>query len=623
MKLRNTLIFALILLLLGAYVYVVEVRQAGEKEKAEEEAKRVVSVDWDAVDTIRLENEHGKVELRRDVKAGGEGEADAGGDEEEASWRITAPIEADADQATVRSLVTTLKDLKRDQVVAEAPDDPARFGLDAPPFTVSVGRAIGEEYTVALHVGDKSPVGSNSYIQVKGEPAVLLASADLEVPLDKKLFDLREKRVVAFQRTDLQRLRVTSEKGAVGLEKKGTTWRLTEPIEARAAEVEVNPMITALTSLRIESFREEMTDDLARYGLDAPRMTVDLTLGDDRAVKQVLLGKAVEGNPGRIFAKRAEKPQVYVVDAKVYEDLDRDAETLRDRKVLAFQRYEVKSVALERPGAETIALTKDGGKWRLESPIEARADSGEVSKLLSALADLEAKAFLGGGEDRSAERGFAPARATITLTKDESEVVARFMVGKEQRSDRSVYLRNDLDGTDVLVSAEFTDQLPGEASSLRASKVLDFPRYRVEAIDVAVGEETLVLEKDDDGRWEMKAPEKKEVDRTKVDDFLSALSSVEAKEFIAADETSFPLYGLVKPNVVITLSSKDREEELARLLVGGRLTDSEDVYVKWVTEPWVSVVDGAFVTSLPSGPETFTGAENGPADALDTSRNDG
>ncbi len=631
MKFRYTLIFAVILALLGTYVYLIEIRRAEVKEKAEEEARRVVAVDWDEVETIQLENEHGRVELRREVEPavmqeegdeGDVGEVD-GEKEKEETWKLVSPIETEADLATVRSMVNALKDLKREQVIEEEPQDPGRFGLADPSIEVTVRPAEGKGKAVVLHVGEKSPVGSNSYVRVKGEDRILLGSANLEFTLNKKLFELREKRVVAFQRTELKCLKVASEKGTVALEKEDTKWKLTQPIQARARESEVNTMITALTSLRVEEFREEAPTDLARYGLDNPRMTAELTLGDDRAVKKVLLGKPAGFEGDRIYAKRAEKPQVYVVGSKVFDDLSKDVEKLRDRKIFDFKRYQVKEISIERPGAETIALKMgEASKWRIASPIEARADGGQVSKLLTNIADLEAKDFLAGGEGTEVERGFASPHATITLSKDEGEVVARLILGKENRKERTLFARSDLDGTDYRVSAELADLLPKEAKELRDGKVLDFARYKVKVIDIAQGEENIVLEKGEQGKWEMAEPEEAAASRTKVDDLLSGLNKLEAKEFIKADETSYPLYGLVKPNVMVTLSTEDREEELARLLVGGKVTDSDDVYVKWTTEPWVCVVDGTFPASIPSGPEAFTEEQEEPSVDLDTPGDD-
>jgi len=625
MKFRYTLIFAVILALLGAYVYLIEIRRAEQKEKAEEEARRVVAVDWDAVETIRLENEHGSITLRRDVESGEMGEEgeEGEGKEEKETWRLVAPIETEADQATVKSLVNALKDLKNEQEIEEEPEDPGRFGLAEPQIEVTVKPAEGKGEEIVLHVGEKSPVGSNSYLMVGGEDRILLGSADLEYTLNKELFDLREKRVVAFQRTELKCLKITSEKGTLALEKEDTSWKLTQPMQARATESEVNTMITALTSLRVEEFREEESTDLASYGLAHPRLTAELTLGDDKAVKRVLLGNPVEGHDEQIFAKRAEKPQVYVVRDKVFTDLSKDVEKLRDRKVLDFKRYQVKGIAIERPEEETIALNKgEAGKWRIASPIEARADGGKVSELLTTVGDLEAKDFLAGGEGMEDDRGFTTPHAAITLTKDEGEVVARLILGKEKRREKAVFARSDLDGTDYLVSAELADFLPEEAKALRNMKVLDFARYRVNVIDIARGEENIVLEKNEHGAWEMKEPEEQEAVRGKVDDLLSELNKIEAKGFIKADETSYPLYGLVKPNVMVTLLTGDHEEELARLLVGGKVTDSDDIYVKWTEEPWVCVVDGSFLESLPSGPEAFVEEEDKISGDLDTPVND-
>ena len=63
-----------------------------------------------------------------------------------------------------------------------------------------------------------------------------------------------------------------------------------------------------------------------------------------------------------------------------------------------------------------------------------------------------------------AERGFTSPLATITLTKEEGEVVARLILGKEKHRENTLFVRNDMDGTDYLVSRH---QSPAAGEQLR------------------------------------------------------------------------------------------------------------------------------------------------------------
>ena len=618
MRFRNTLIVALLCLALGAYVYFIEIKRAGEIEEAEEAQKRAFAVDWNDVERLTLRNTNGTFVLERVAVAGEEGESEEGeavADEGEDAWRdhdwrLAEPLETGAEATTVRSMITTLEGLKEDRLIEEDSADPSRFGLAEARFEVTLGLADGT--SAGLKVGNKSPVGSNSYMMREGESDVLLAGSNLEFALKKKLFDLREKKVVSFARDDLRGISVRSAGGDLELVRKDDSWWIEKPIHAKAKKTDVNKMITSLANLKAKRFEDGHEQAPASFGLDEPRMRVALTLGEEVAVKTILIGAAASDRAGELYAKRAGAKEISVVADKVFEDLSVKAEDLRDRSVLDFKRYQVQEIRVIRSG-ETISLVKeDGAKWSLAAPVAARADGTKVNQLLSALTDLEAKGFVEDG-GAGVETGLDDPRCTIELLRKEGEdeeVLARLVVGGEA-DNAGLFVRNALDETDCVVDASFLDGIPDSASDLQDRKVLSFARYKIREIELVAGGETTALERDDDGQWEMKSPTEGSVEREKVDALLNSLGKLEADEIIEADEKSLSLYGLVKPELEAVLYSDDREEVLAHLQVGSEKQDSGLCYMMEKGGGWVYLVPASSREELPSGAHWFSGSEEG------------
>lgn len=177
MKFRTTLIAALLLALFGAYVYFFEFKKAEEEKKQEEEEKKVFSIDWEKLEGLEITNAHGTFLMEKREAEAEEG-SPAGAQQTE--WRITEPLQADADDSAINGMVSNLKGVKLEQVVTESPENLEPYGLKEPEIRIALRVAEGAEAPKPLLVGAKSPIGSNSYAVWEGDDKVLLLSTHLD-----------------------------------------------------------------------------------------------------------------------------------------------------------------------------------------------------------------------------------------------------------------------------------------------------------------------------------------------------------------------------------------------------------------------------------------------------------
>jgi len=159
-KLRNTLILVVIFALLAGYVYFFEMKKTEEGE-GEEEPKTTQVFDLVADDVVELtvKGSEGTTRLSR---------------VEGQPWQIEEPIQEEADDVRINSLVNRLARLTASRTLTET-GDLATYGLAEPQLTAELKTRDNQVET--LLAGDKNPQGSSYYVQKKGDENVYLVYA--------------------------------------------------------------------------------------------------------------------------------------------------------------------------------------------------------------------------------------------------------------------------------------------------------------------------------------------------------------------------------------------------------------------------------------------------------------
>ena len=121
-------------------------------------------------------------------------------------------------------------------------------------------------------------------------------------------------------------------------------------------------------------------------------MEVALLVGDDRAEKRLTIGR--DNGQGYYYARDASRPQVFLVDSTLVQEVASSVDELRDKKPLRFDRDAVVRIALARGGVSEFAADKDtAGVWSLSEPAGRETKSWKLNSLLGDLGQLEVEGF--------------------------------------------------------------------------------------------------------------------------------------------------------------------------------------------------------------------------------------
>lgn len=161
----------------------------------------------------------------------------------------------------------------------------AEFGLDVPRAVVCITYADGQEATV--HVGDKTRESGSSYhyMTVEGDDRLfaLDQSTAEALTLERRLMHAVEQPVLHKARMD--EITLITPQGTLQWRLAGSIkdadaadrWLLVSPYRYPADGAALENLRTTLENLRLGAYVDEATEEnLARYGLDTPRLTVQV-----------------------------------------------------------------------------------------------------------------------------------------------------------------------------------------------------------------------------------------------------------------------------------------------------------------------------------------------------------
>lgn len=412
-----TVLFAVVLAGLAAYVYWVELPAERSKAREEARAARLVTFSREDVTALSLASRTADVSLVRG---------------EDGRWTITAPVRADADQSAVRALLRALELGTVERVIDAEPADLEPFGLEQPSVVVTV-RAGAQEERILL--GDSGPITSTLYAMRGSAGRVLLTSLAPKDFLNTTLRSLRRKQVLVFDRGKIERLRLTDPPTEYVLYRRGRgahagmdRWEIRYPIEAPADDTEVAKLLLKLDALEAVDFIDPGPEyDALAARLGAPRLKITLYAGG-KGRGLALYEPPADG--GQVYARTTDPGPIYRVNPFVVPELSKDLFALRDKRLLGIEPEDV-AILEVRTRTERYVLLNQSGDWMLEDQPRVPLKRDVVQLFVNRVTTLPAEIQVLKRAGALAPYGLASPAADFRVTSTRGRA-SRLILGKKE-----------------------------------------------------------------------------------------------------------------------------------------------------------------------------------------------
>ncbi len=434
MRLKTNLVIGVLFAALAAYVYLHEIKGEEERRAEAERSSKLLEFSDHEVQRITIQREDGDdttIERRLD------------------EWWIVQPVETPADEAAIERYLGNIGETTTERVIedssalagSESGETERRYGLAEP--RLSLYMELSEGYLDTIRFGADSPTERFAYAQKRGaNRQVITVRAWRFDNLDKGLFDLRDKRLLAFDKEAVREIIVTQDKLDIGrviqlVKAPDGGWQIKSPVQTNADKSEVEGILNKLLNATAESFEHEAPTeaDLVDVGL-APRPWVEvaLTVGEDRAVKTLRIGDQSETD-GHSFARDVSRDAVFLIDSTVVSTVSKSLFTLRDKSLLSLDDEDrIQRLELHRaPEGQIFVAERDsGGSWVVVAPERRPAKSWKINGILTDMREAQVKELVadpGEGLDLALFGLDAP-QARLRLERDDGTVL-ELLVGAQ------------------------------------------------------------------------------------------------------------------------------------------------------------------------------------------------
>ena len=435
MQPRTTAILFLVAAALGAFVYLYEIKGEEARSEEEEAGRRIfpgLVAEEVAFLMFRTEDDRAFEAVRV-----GEG------------WQIQQPVQFSGDAVNLNAIASTLANLASEDII----DDPAApevYGLGEAARLIQF--RVGSE-THALQIGSEAPVGGNIYVATDASPRRVVTVAAFRVSsFERDLDSLRDRRVLNFDRTQVERLVAGWPGGSVTLEKSDDGWSITHPAAnaGPADQKAVDDMLSDVAFLRAEGFVDDDPGADVRPEAE-PYFTLRLGLIEKEG-QPLEIGLRVKSNPevDGYLVRGGEPSALYRVPAERIEGFPREIFAYRFKELSNFDVADVSDFELEfsEPSEGSsqepviVRVQREGNSWKASGEAW---ETGMAAALIAEFARLEAISVEAeiATPDRMSPLGLIPPRVALRAFGNKSTgsaAAADSSVGPERIQLAEVFL---------------------------------------------------------------------------------------------------------------------------------------------------------------------------------------
>lgn len=321
------------------------------------------------------------------------------------SWMMTNPVSVKADSEDIRYILSELQTMQASSFEMDGESvrsSLVKYGLDTPRIHItlkdavkSYGLVIGSvvPHSTDVESTDKKTV----YVQSIHQGGVYTVTDDIVKLLNKTAFDLRDKRLLDFQRSDVIQFEIQRGKEKIEcIKRQKDLWEI-QGNKTIADPQAVSDLIYGVDSLEAAAYVSNSSKDLTLYGLNNPLFNLKFTIRDNDKQIELQIGAFTQNYT--VYVKTNKPNQIALVKRELIDKISKGVAWLRDKQIFKFTiddpiRCTVKYVD---DSNETVQYTcqRLGTNWRLTKPVQENANNGEVNALLYELIDLKAEVFVG------------------------------------------------------------------------------------------------------------------------------------------------------------------------------------------------------------------------------------
>ncbi len=368
---KKTITLVIIAIVIGAYMYFVEIKGSEERQKLKETNEKLVDFQMDSLQaiTIRLPNETYAFNKIGDM------------------WQINSPIQTLGDESNISSLINNIKNAKKNRTFTVKKNELGTFGLAAEQaIRIKLETKAGDILNITF--GEDTNIGSNAYVALT-DTLVATIPASVKNSVNHDLFYWRDKKIIHFEKNDIKEFSLNNPHGKFVFKKDGRDWILTQPLQLKADQSKVDAILNKFNYQNIKEVVEDNPKGISRYGLTNPAYILELVTKEEKEKLNIVFSKQRDG---MVYGKTSGRNYVFTLDTTAISPMNKNLYVYRDKSIIKIDDKKVDRINLLYNDVLN-KLSKDSLNIWFGSNMQKTKDE-KVNSILLTLNNLKAAEFV-------------------------------------------------------------------------------------------------------------------------------------------------------------------------------------------------------------------------------------
>ncbi len=514
-------------------------------------------------------------------------------------WRLTAPVQDQADAAAVDNLISDLESWKKFAIIPGkgdpkvGKDSLAEFGVVQPKLRLKLQLPEGP---VEIGFGKDAALEGQMYARVGDAKDVFIVGQTVRNDIAKKPDDFRDRKLTSLTTAQVTRAVLKSPAGEIELAKKNEHWELVKPLQARGDDQKIGDLLATVTNARIEDFIGDGAGDLHRYGLADPRGSITLYGVDDKQGETLQIGTEVEKKKEQVYGRFLPRNGVYALPKKTGEILALRPNDLRDHRLVRLETDSLDRLHIQGAGQPEVILARKGEAWTIASLKNQAANGEEVRRLIDTLNQEEVTRFVADTASELPRYGLDHPTLQLTFSSFASENTAETAAGEHpfltlafgKTEGDEVFARVGEEPFIVAVKGRLLSEIWTDPAQWKELAIYKFKPNEIQHF-ARVTDHEEAFERTGPTSWRI-AHGEGEVDNVNVQSLLNTLASLRAVRWAGANNAA---QGFEQSPLALTFSVKSDPKTVHKLLIGGPAGNGM----------WFARIDGQEGTFVLSNPD--------------------
>lgn len=562
MKTRTTLLLLAVAAGLMAFIQLYEKWQLSTREAGDHD-QFVLAFDPSGIDGIAITSNEDKIVLRKNGSR----------------WELEAPLKDRADPNAVNEILTRAGMLRKDAALSVSKGEEKKLFKD---FGVAKStlrlKLLGRGAPPEIWFGKDTAVEGKAYVRLDDSKHVYVVGTELRDLIVRKAEALRDHRLTEIQAAHVTQLGFRTATGEIALTKTGDHWGLNKPLRARADDLRVGELVSAILDTEIAGFAEAKSANLNSYGLSEPRVIVTFaTLSDDKPVTLEIGGR--DSKTDNTYARISNRDAVYLLPKRIERLLTLKPNELRDRHLLRVDLDLVDRLTIDPRGKTKLVFQRQHEQWMLRTDRDSTrpVNQARIQSLMKFLQTRPINDFVSDVASDPSKYGLDHPQLRVIFSSYASENTAESNAGERpfltvsfgNGEGNTVYARIDEEPFIVSVDKSFLDEISANPVVWRALPVFQLKSEEITALEVTYGSDaskpapvSLVRK---DGSWQAATPSGS-VNNVNVQSLVNTLANLSAVRWTTADTST-----LASPSEVIAFKTTGGQSR--KLILGSQAAD--------------------------------------------------